>query len=216
MSAQNDSSVIMQIYQSRKTIVDQLASQGYNTAEHEDFSVAEINVMNANNQLDMLLEKPPTDELKIRNKIYVKYALDKTLRPNTLQDIVDDLFTTEETLTKDDTLYIVVGGTSINDTMVNYIRHLWETDHIFVILQPIHRLKFNILKHILVPPHRVISESEKIEVMKKYNIMKDSEFPQMSRMDAVAPAIGIRPGEVCEIHRPSKTAIVGIYYRICI
>ena len=52
--------------------------------------------------------------------------------------------------------------------------------------------------------------------MKKYNIMKDDEFPDIQRFDPVALAIGIRPGEVCEILRPSKTAVSAPYYRICV
>ena len=49
-----------------------------------------------------------------------------------------------------------------------------------------------------------------------YNIMKDEEFPYLQRFEPVAKAIGIRPGEVCEILRPSKTAVVAPYYRICV
>jgi DNA-directed RNA polymerase subunit H (RpoH/RPB5) len=212
MSSEND---IVQLCKSRKTIIEQLAMQGYNTSDHELFSADEINIMNKNNQLDMLLEKRGTEEHNNGNKIYVKYALDKTLRPKTLQDVIDDLFYTEGILSKEDTLFVVLNGNSVNDTMVNFICDLWETDKIFVILQPIIRLTFNVLNHTLVAPHRILSKSEKISIMTKYNIMNDGEFPQISRTDPVATAIGIRPGEVCEILRPSKTAIIGIYYRIC-
>jgi DNA-directed RNA polymerase subunit H (RpoH/RPB5) len=68
----------------------------------------------------------------------------------------------------------------------------------------------------LVPPHRVLNESELILIRNKYNIMDDSQFPEISRFDPVAQAIGIRPGQVCEITRPSKTAISALYYRICV
>ena len=45
--------------------------------------------------------------------------------------------------------------------------------------------------------------------------MNDTEFPELSRFDPVAQAIGIRPGQVCKITRSSKTAIEAPYYRIC-
>ncbi len=216
-TAQNDSTIINQIYKSRKILLEQLDSQGFDTSNYEDFSVSEVNLMAANNQLDMLLIQENNEERgKEKRKIYVKYALDKNIRPATLQEMVDDLFYTEETLSKNDTLLVVVSGKSINDTMINSIHHIWETDKIFIILQPILRLQFNVLKNNLVPPHRILSESEKISIMTKYNVMNDGEFPMLDRTDPVAQAIGIRPGQVCEIQRPSKTAIVGIYYRICI
>ena len=68
----------------------------------------------------------------------------------------------------------------------------------------------------LVPPHRVLSESEVIEVMKKYNVANKTLFPDISRFDPVARVLGLRPGQLCHITRPSKTAIETSYYRICV
>ena len=53
------------------------------------------------------------------------------------------------------------------------------------------------------------------DTIKKYNIIHDKQFPDISRFSPVAMAIGIRPGQLCEIIRPSKTAINTIFYRIC-
>jgi len=78
------------------------------------------------------------------------------------------------------------------------------------------RLQFNILKHELVPPHRVLTTAEKNAIKQRYNIMEEMQFPEISRFDPVAQAIGLRPGEVCEILRPSKTAISAPYYRLCV
>jgi len=47
--------------------------------------------------------------------------------------------------------------------------------------------------------------------------MKDiSLFPEISRFDAVALSIGMRPGEICRISRPSKTSVISYYYRLCV
>lgn len=216
MASQNTSSLISQVYTSRNMLVELLKSQNYNTSEYEEFSINEINVMKMNNQLDMILEKNPAGEKEERQKkIYVKYYLGKLLRPNNLQEMIDDLFIVEEVLTKEDTLLVVVKD-DLNETLINTIKHIWETEHIFIILQPLKRLQFNILNHSLVPPHRVLNDSEKIMIKTKYNIMNDGEFPELSRFDPVAQSIGIRPGQICEIIRPSKTAISAPYYRICI
>jgi DNA-directed RNA polymerase subunit H (RpoH/RPB5) len=67
-----------------------------------------------------------------------------------------------------------------------------------------------------LPSHRILSTSESTVIKMRYNIMEDSQLPELSRFDPVAQAIGIRPGEICEILRPSKTAISAYYYRICI
>jgi len=192
-----------------------MESQNYDTQGYEGFSVNEINTMKTNNQLDMILEKIKKDDDTPVEKIYIKYYLGKSLRPNNLQEMIDDLFNVEEVLTKKDNLLVVVKD-EVNETLSNTVKHIWESENIFIILVPLQHLQFNILKHIAVPPHRVLSESEKIQIKNKYNIIHDGQFPELPRVDPVAKAIGIRPGQICEIIRPSKTAISAPYYRICV
>ena len=213
MASQNTSSLISQIYKSRNIILDLMENQDYNVIDYKGFSINEVNTMKVNNQLDMILEKNEKDETKKR-KIYIRYYLAKALRPNNLQEMIDDLFNVEEVLTKEDTLYIIVKD-EVNETLLNTLKHIWETDKIFIVIQPLKRLQFNILEPVLVPNHRILSLSETIQIKNRYNIINDSQFPDISRFDPVAQAIGIRPGEVCEIIRPSKTAITAPYYRIC-
>jgi len=212
----NSSSLISNIYKSRNIILELMKSQNYNTKDNEGVSINEINTMKNNNQLDMILEKNDEDETtKTKRKIYIRYYLAKTIRPQNLQDMIDDLYNVEEVLTKFDTLFIIVKE-DINETLVNTLKHIWEQDKIFIIIKSIKRLQFNILNHVLVPKHRVMTNSEVLEIKNKYNIMNDFQFPEISRFDPVAQAIGIRPGEICEINRPSKTAITSKYYRICV
>jgi DNA-directed RNA polymerase subunit H (RpoH/RPB5) len=214
-AVQNTSSLISSIYKSRTIILELMGMQGYNTSDYEGFSVNEVNTMKVNNQLDMILEKYVEDvDLKRKPKIYIRYYLAKSLRPQNLQEMIDDLFNVEEVLSKYDTLFIVVKD-EVNETLINALKHIWEQDKIFIVIQNLKRLQFNILKHVLVPPHRVLSNGEVLKVKTRYNIMSDSQFPDISRFDPVAQAIGIRPGQVCEIIRPSKTAISAPYYRIC-
>ena len=80
----------------------------------------------------------------------------------------------------------------------------------------IKRLQFNILNHTLVPKHIILNNDEREAFYKKYNIMNDKQIPEISRFDPVSQIIGIVPGEICKIIRPSKTAITSDYYRICV
>lgn len=218
MATQNTSSLISSIYKSKNVLLELMKSQGYNTSDYAGFSINEVNSMKVNNQLDMILEKTKTDEVDDNksNKIYIRYYFSKNqLSKKDLQEIIDDLFNIEELLTTNDTLMIIVKDDA-NETLVNFIKHIWEQDNIFVIVQSLKRTQFNILEHKLVPPHRVLSNTEIVQIKKKYNIMDDNQFPIISRFDPVAQSIGIRPGQVCEIIRPSKTAIIAPYYRVCV
>ena len=215
MATQNSSSLISSVYKSRKILLELMKKQGYVIDEYAEFSINEVNSMNQNKQLDMLLEKkepaPGTDR---KNKIYIRYYLAKIIRQQNLQEIIDDLFNLEEILTKKDTLMIIVKE-DMNESLTNVLKHIWEQDGILIVIQNIKRLQFNILEHILVPEHRVLSDVEVATIKLKYNIKDDTQFPDISRFDPVAQAIGMRPGDICRIERPSKTAVISNYYRHC-
>ena len=213
---QNSSNIISSIYKARQTIIALMRKLDYNVSDYEHFSVNEVNTMFQNKQMDMLLEKSKEDPRTGRkNKVYILFYLAKAIRPANIQEMIDDLFNLEETLTKEDTLLIITKD-EMNDTLMATLKHVWETDKIFIVVQNIKRLQFNIHDHVLVPPHRVISDDERKVVKTKYNITDDTQFPDISRFDPVAQAICLRPGQICEITRPSKTAIQSIYYRLCI
>jgi DNA-directed RNA polymerase subunit H (RpoH/RPB5) len=217
MASQNSSVIISHIFNSRKTILELMEKQGYNTNDYASFSVSEVNSMKQNNQLDMLLE---TQEDKVtsenpKKKIYIRYYLTSRPAAKNIQEMIDDLFVLTETLKKTDTLFIIIKDEP-NETLINELKHIWERDGIFIVIENIRRLQFNILNHSLVPEHRVMLESEVVDIMKKYNITDKIQFPDISRFDPVARAICLRPGHVCNILRSSKTAIVTNYYRICV
>jgi len=148
-------------------------------------------------------------------KVYVKYHLDKAIRDAYLRNIKEQLFEVENILTKEDTLIIIVKE-EVNETIENLLKEIWEREGIFIIIHSIKRLLFNILEHTYVPPHRILSDEEDKAMRLKFNVMNDSQLPEISRFDPVAKAIGIRPGQICEIDRSSKTAIISKYYRICL
>jgi DNA-directed RNA polymerase subunit H (RpoH/RPB5) len=185
--------------------------QGYDVSEYENFSVNEVNTMNLNDQLDMLLKKKQGN-----GKTYVRYYLGRKLNERNVNEMIEDLFNLEQVLQKEtDTLFIITKD-DMNETLTNEIKQIWEGDKIFVVVQSIKRLQFNILNHVLQPKFNVLSDEEKEEVKIKYNITANGQFPDISRFDPVAQLIGIRPGEVCKIIRPSKTAVTTDYYRVCV
>jgi DNA-directed RNA polymerase subunit H (RpoH/RPB5) len=171
--------------------------------------------MYQNKQLDMLLERNEDIDKKIKaKKVYVKYNLGKSLRPNNITEYLDELFNVDNTLSTDDDLIIITKDTP-NDTIIKTVKQLYWTTKQFIIIWHIDHLQFNILEHSKVPRHIVLLEDEDKEFRLRYNILNDSELPDISRFDPVAMAIGIRPGEICKIIRSSRTSINTEFYRIC-
>ena len=200
---------IIEVFKSRQNMLEILESRGYDISNYEGSSINEVHSMFQSKQMDMLLTL--TDKSK---KVYVKYHLAKTLRHNNIYEYIDDLFNLDEILTKKDDLIIIIKDEP-NDSLTKILSNIWEQDGIFITVFNIKRLQFNILKHKLVPPHTVLSSEQEMEVKKRYNIIENNQVPGISRFSPVAQAIGLRPGEMCKIIRPSRTAITTDFYRIC-
>ena len=194
---------ISKVYESRLILLEILKSRGFDIDDWTGFSVTEIQTLYNNKQLDMLLENPIT-----KKKIFIKYHLATRLGPVHVYDYVDDIFDIEDVLTTDDDLIIVL-------TIRDLVERLFIKDKRFVNIYNLNDYLFNILNHNMVPKHVILDAESKKEVEKRYNVTRDSEFPEISRTDPVAKAIGLRPGELCEITRSSPTAIQIKYYRLC-
>jgi DNA-directed RNA polymerase subunit H (RpoH/RPB5) len=182
--------------------LEQLAEQGYETAHLTGFSIAEVSSMVTNNQTSFqVIHTDDSRKLKVIFEILKPFRLTKDQQPN-----IDD-----KDLTEKDTLYIV----TLNKPNESVIRQFSKMKKYFIIINPLERLQYNVLKHTLVPKHIVLSDAEAAEVKKKYNIVSDSQFPTISRFDPIATVIGLRPGQICKIIRPSPTSLYATNYRIC-
>jgi DNA-directed RNA polymerase subunit H (RpoH/RPB5) len=211
------SSQVIEIYQSRKNIVDLLRAQEFDVSKYENFGINDVNTLLETKQMDMLVENGKTGK-----KTYVKYhmsnssvGLAKSMRPITIYEYIEDLFTLDEVLEKKDDLIIIMKDEP-NDTIRKTQVDIWEQDGFYVNIINIKRLQYNIMNHQLVPKHIVLTNEESEEVRRKYNISNNSQVPDISRFSPVSQIIGIRPGDLCRIQRPSKTAIKADFYRVCL
>jgi len=202
-------STIISIYNSRKNLLEILEERGFSITNYSNFSITDIGILTENNQLDMLLENATTNK-----KIYVKYYVTKLIKPQNIYDIVEDLFHLESILEKKDDLMIVIKDEP-NDTLLENIKDIWVSDKIYISLVNIKRLQFNILKHTLVPKHTILNENEREVFIKKYNILNNSQIPDISYFSPVSIVIGLRPDDIVKIERNSRTSIKSDFYRIC-
>ena len=223
---EQSSSAITSLYKSRVNLLNLLKRQGYSVANYEGASMHEVHTMVKHNQLDMLVSTTRDDApatAAVAESVagtgigartaYIKYAT-KKLQQKDLQNIIDDLFILDQVLTVDDVL-IIVAKHAINDTITHILNQLWSQDGYFIIVFSLEQLQFNILEHQYVPVHEIMSDEETKKVIQQYNITNYDQLPNISRYDPVAQAIGIRPGQICKITRPSKTSIISYYYRVC-
>lgn len=200
---------VVQAFKARTVLLELLKARGYDASPYDGGTLPEVHAMLQAKQMDMLLTNPGTGK-----KVYVKFNLTKALRTSNIYDWVEDLFHLEGTLQPSDDL-IVVAKDAPNDSIKKVLRELWSRGGTFLTVLGAEHLQFNITKHVLVPPHRVLSDEEAKAVAARYKVSSPDQVPDISRFSPVAAAIGLRPGEWCEIKRKSRTAIQTPFYRIC-
>jgi DNA-directed RNA polymerase subunit H (RpoH/RPB5) len=186
--------------------------ENYDVSQYEGFSILDIETMFKNTQLDLLLtkNKDQTNE----KKIYINYYLGTTLR-NSLNNIIEDIFESSNTLGKKDTL-VIISNDDPNDTIVKTLRYKNDNEGIHIIVFSIKRLQFNVRKHVLNPEIIILEEDELGELKKGMGIKDLSQIPEISRFDPLAMSVFMRPKQVCKLIRDCPTSIKEYYYRVCV
>lgn len=217
---ESKSNYLIQLYKARTNIMSYLTHAGFDCSLYNGFNLEELDVIRKYEQLNFKVVNDKTNE-----QCYVYHLVEDTsgkkkgtsnlLKKNTIPDIIDEIYNDTGILTKTDTLIIVTTDYSV-DSIHECIKNLWENDHLYVVVYNLKQLQINPIHHVLVPKHTRLTNSEKMEVFKKYNIERDSQLPQISRFDPIAKILLMRPGEICYIERFEKLSFNTDYYRICI
>jgi len=203
-----DPTTVSSIFTSRKNLLDILKEIGYKTDDYEGYSINHVLSLIKNNQLNLLLQKE-------EQKLYVKYSVDGSrITSQAVHKLKDEFFGEQPVLDKKDTLMVIIKDEP-NDNIKETLDEIWNIYGIYITIINIHRLQFNILKHQWVPKHMLLTDEQIVELKTKYNIQSNSELPTISRYDAVASIICMRPTQVCKIIRKSRTSLESEYYRIC-
>lgn len=202
-----DSRLVLLKYNARNTILQLLKAQGFDVTDYENFSINEVSTLITTSQLDMLLSRSDNKD----SKAYVCFM--NSINAKTMNNSISDLYDDDEVL-KDDDMLVIISDSEPPDTLNKTLNNCFEKGR-FIVAFSLATLQYNILKHKCVPTHTILTATELEEVMQRYNISDNCQFPTISRFDAVAKAIGMRPNDVCRIERSSSTSIVSEYYRLC-
>tara|TARA_Y100000389_G_scaffold150309_1_gene149866 strand:+ start:10811 stop:11491 length:681 start_codon:yes stop_codon:yes gene_type:complete len=213
-----------EIYISRKTLLKYLRNQKYNTKPFDNFTIAEINAMEQTsiqqnapshlNQLNFEVQTEPKNKVDKVKTCSVFYHIHKPMKKSSLQEMINEYYD-EEGRDKENCSLIVVLS-NINDTNMNIVKEIWEKYKEYCVLYDLSSLQYNILEHTFVPKHIKLTEEQKKMVKLKYNILDDSQIPEISMFDPVGKAMLLRPGELCKIIRYDKISFQNDFYRICV
>ena len=140
------------------------------------------------------------------NKINIVYYLSQKFKLTELRKVIGDSMDQE-------LLYIFIVNDKISASNMKSMNALNINMQIFNIRE----LQFNITKHVLVPKHELVTNSEEIEdIMKTYSLKSKSQLPLILKSDPVSRYFGLRTGDIVKITRVSPSSGEYYIYRCCI
>jgi len=73
----------------------------------------------------------------------------------------------------------------------------------------------DVRKHVLVPPHELMSEAEVEELLTEYGITR-RELPKILISDPAIKDLGVKSGDVIKVRRNSPVSGISYYYRVVV
>lgn len=112
---------------------------------------------------------------------------------------------------------IIVSLSRPSDTVLSALRtYISNREVPLVQVFELRHLQFNISKHVKVPKHRLVTEQEIPDILKKCNVDKPSLFRKIDSQDAMGRWIGARPGDVIEVTGMCETSAENKRYLFCV
>jgi DNA-directed RNA polymerase subunit H (RpoH/RPB5) len=212
------------LYRSRTTRLSRLKARGYNTAPYEKFGPIEISAMASAGQAAFRMdlerdEAAAAAEEGAPTKCRVLYGLTKI--KNRLAGFMEEL-TNEELEDRVDP--------ATTEVVVILLEPIADAFHVVALNAAVrappnklriaffqaHTLVNNPFDHVLVPKHERLPSSEHAAFLKANKIKSKANLPLIKfHEDIIARLMGLQPGDIVKITRPSPTAGEYSVYRLC-
>jgi len=201
------------LIRSRQTILDIMEDRGYDPLPYRNIAPEQILTLaeGSSRALDMVLKKKPDSKAPCERAVVV-YGLQDRLRPR-LVTFTRDIYE-ESGFTKADDVMVVVNE-PWHDLFDKTSLQMWQTQKARITFFHIKQVVVHPGRHVLVPPHRKLNADEAKIEMARWSVTQKSQFPLIKHSDVQAKLLGLVPGDVVEILRPSPTSGVARVLRIC-
>ncbi len=213
-----DADTLDLIIRSRSTILEILENRGYNVDSYKGISPEEVLKM-ATTNTDLLRINAPKKEdgPAPMPRAVVLYWVNSAVRLR-IETEMTNLFDEENPNRMDpanDDIMIILGE-PFHDVFHIQAAKQWNSRKARIGFFQIKNVVSNPAKHIMVPPHRKLSQAEITALIPRIHLKSKSELPHIKfHVDMQARVLGLVPGDVVEIRRPSETAGEAIIYSYC-
>jgi DNA-directed RNA polymerase I, II, and III subunit RPABC1 len=206
------------LYRSRQTLIKLLADRGYNTKAYEKFGPVEIAAMAAAatgaagaGSFRMDLERQTTEPI---SNCRVVYSINRV--KNRLNSFLEETTSEGEPLDPQTTELIVILLEPVVESFHAAALNALAKDKLRVSFFQAHTIVNNPMEHTLQPKFELLPKSQHAEFLKQNKIKSIANLPLIKfHEDMVARIMGLLPGDIVKIIRPSPSAGEYITYRVC-
>lgn len=191
-------------YLSRRTVLEMLRDRGYSVPDSEiELSLQQFRSIYGQSPDTSRLRISASQQSNPSKKILVVFCDQGIVKVNQVRSIAGQI-TNKESLSR----LIVVIQNKITDQAMK----TWDLFSFNVEIFQITDLLVNITKHELKPKHRVLTNKEKEELLKKYSV-DEKQLPRISVKDAIARYYALEKGQVLEITYSGEITEFYVTYR---
>ena len=204
------------IYKSRNNVLKMLRLRGFDTANYQNQTKEELNILFQNHSRKMNSEVDSLDIfIEGDTKVFIKYILSEKCRAKIVEKLVDNIYS--DLLSNEDTCIIISKDKiTYKGSMEEYVNKVFNNLKRFVQVFYLNELLFDITEHELVPEYKILDEEGKKKVMDKYFVEEDKQLPYVLVSDPVARFYGVKVGELVEITDYSESNGKNKSYRLCV
>jgi DNA-directed RNA polymerase subunit H len=212
------SDVLDLIVRSRPTILEILENRGYDVDAYKGVSPEEIFKLAVGSQELLKITAPKKDGSNAPlDRAVVIYWVDGAVRHKIDKEIAKlwDAENPEHYDHARDELIIILSEPQ-HEIFHAAAARQYSANKARVSFFQLKNIITNPARHIFVPPHRKLSSAEATDVLKALHAVSKSQLPNIKfHVDMMARVLGLVPGDIVEIKRPSETAGIYKYYRVC-
>jgi len=209
------------LIRSRYTILEILEDRGYDTTAYQNISPDQLVLMlekSDGRALDIIVPRKTAQAASDRAVVayFLHAPIVNRLEGKFLRDLYDippDSTGASKINLADEV--IVIYNEPTRDVFDKVALNHWKTQKARVTFFHIKQVVVHLGRHELVSPHRKLSDDEKVALMDEKCIRERSQLPLIKHSDIQAKLLGLVPGDIVEILRPSPTAGVAPYWRLC-
>jgi DNA-directed RNA polymerase subunit H (RpoH/RPB5) len=205
----------------RQTILDILEDRGYDVTNYRNIAPDQILALaesgGARTPLDIIVKKTPDSLAPCERAVVVYQISDRAIRGRLGTTFLRDLYDVDVggiTVTKKDDLIVLINE-PYNEAFDKVAIQMWQTEKIRLTFFHIKQVVVHPGRHVLVPPHRKLTSDETKEALGMLRVKEKTQLPLIKHHDIQSRVMGLVPGDVVEILRPSPTAGVARFLRIC-